>query len=136
MDELLQCPCHSGLIYSHCCRKYHLGSPAETAEALMRSRFSAYALGLADYIIDTTHPHHEDSQQDLITRRKNILEFSENTRFDGLKIREFIEKSGDEAFVTFTAFLTQNDQDARFTEKSRFLKHKDRWLYESGEMSH
>lgn len=101
----------------------------------MRSRYAAYALGLADYIIATTHPKNPDAAHDLITRRKNILLFSENTRFDGLKIREFVEKEGDEAFVEFTALLSQLGQDVSFTERSRFLKENGRWLYLNGEIS-
>ena len=50
------CPCQSGLRYKRCCRPLHQGAPAPSPEALMRSRYSAYALGLVDYIIDTTLP--------------------------------------------------------------------------------
>lgn len=49
------CPCGSDPL-DDCCGRYHQGHPAPTAEALMRSRYSAYALGLVDYLRDTTLP--------------------------------------------------------------------------------
>ena len=59
-DDLLAesepCPCHSGRTYGACCRPWHHGAPAPTPEALMRSRFAAYALGLVDHIVATTDP--------------------------------------------------------------------------------
>ncbi|MFM0874673.1 YchJ family metal-binding protein, partial [Klebsiella pneumoniae] len=48
------CPCGSGDPLDDCCGRYHQGHPAPTAEALMRSRYSAYGLGLVDYLRDTT----------------------------------------------------------------------------------
>ncbi len=47
----LPCPCGSGLKYKKCCQKYHKGALPSTALLLMKSRYSAYALGLADYIM-------------------------------------------------------------------------------------
>jgi SEC-C motif-containing protein len=129
------CPCHSGELYRGCCRPYHQGKLAENALKLMRSRYSAYALGLADYIIVTTHKNNPSYTKDLKSWKKGILEFSQNTLFEGLKIVEFIDGEN-EAFVIFTAYLKQGDNDVSFTEKSRFLKVGDRWLYESGQVSH
>lgn len=42
------CPCHSQKCYEECCKRYHEGAAAENALILMRSRYSAYALQLAD----------------------------------------------------------------------------------------
>lgn len=50
------CPCGSGRPLPDCCGRFHAGVAAPTAEALMRSRYSAYALGLVDYLRDTTLP--------------------------------------------------------------------------------
>jgi SEC-C motif domain protein len=50
------CPCGSGKGYAACCGLLHAGAPAADAEALMRSRYSAYVLGLADYLRATWHP--------------------------------------------------------------------------------
>ena len=50
------CPCGSDLPYANCCQPWHGGQAAPTPEALMRSRYSAYVLGLLDYLLATWHP--------------------------------------------------------------------------------
>ncbi|MBN2870404.1 MAG: SEC-C domain-containing protein [Campylobacterales bacterium] len=121
------CPCHSGKKYKLCCQSYHRGILPATALLLMRSRYSAYALGLADYIIKTTHPDNPDFTSDTMEWKNGILEFCRSSRFTGLKITEFIDGES-EAFVTFEAVLDHGS----INEKSRFLKVAGRWLYESG----
>lgn len=122
------CPCHSGKKYKLCCQPYHRGILPSTAEKLMRSRYSAFALGIADYIMDTTHPNNTDYTKDKENWRKSILNFAQNTRFLGLKISEFID-GNEEAFVTFEAILGGGS----LCEKSRFLQVEGKWLYVSGE---
>lgn len=51
-----RCPCGTGLTYDECCGPWHAGGRAPTAEHLMRSRFSAFALGDAAYLLRTWHP--------------------------------------------------------------------------------
>src|SRR5690606_6815057 len=51
-----RCPCGSGRAYDGCCGPLHDGAPAPTAEALMRSRFAAFALGLDAYVLASWHP--------------------------------------------------------------------------------
>lgn len=121
------CPCHSGEKYKKCCHPYHKGILPSNAQRLMRSRYSAFALGLADYIMATTHPNNPDYTHDKERWRENILDFSHTTRFIGLKILEFVDGE-DEAFVSFEAFL----ESGVLKEKSRFLKVAGKWLYESG----
>lgn len=51
------CPCGSGAGYATCCEPLHDGArDTATAEELMRSRYTAYAMGLADYLFRTWHP--------------------------------------------------------------------------------
>ena len=50
------CLCGSGRPYETCCGRFHAGEPAPDAETLMRSRYSAYVLGLEDYLQATWHP--------------------------------------------------------------------------------
>ena len=124
------CPCHSGKKYKQCCQPYHKGILAANAMLLMRSRYSAYALGLADYIMKTTHPDNPDVNGDTESWRESILKFSRTAQFSGLKIVDF--RDGEtEAFVTFEARLGEHTMK----EKSRFLKENGQWLYESGEFS-
>jgi SEC-C motif-containing protein len=99
----------------------------------MRSRFSAYALDLAQYIIDTTHRDNEHYKSDHDAWKNEVHQFSTATRFDGLKIIEFIDGEMT-ASVTFAASIRIGETDASFTERSAFVKENDRWLYRSGEM--
>lgn len=125
------CPCHSGKSYGTCCQLYHLGE-LPVPEALMRSRYSAYALGLVDYIINTTHPEHPLFKEDPDKTRSGIVLFSQQTSFDGLIILKAFQTSDKEAFVHFHAILKQKDIDTSFIEESLFLKENGRWLYRSG----
>lgn len=128
------CPCHSKKPYEKCCKPIHDGQPASNALLLMRSRYSAYAKKLADYIIKTTHPENPSYQKNQTTWKEGILIFSSQTHFKDLQIHEFIDGEK-EAYVTFTAHLEQNGQDVSFTEKSYFKKVNDQWLYVNGSIS-
>lgn len=132
MSQSLKCPCKSGKQYRDCCKSLHRGKPAATALELMRSRFAAYALRLADYIIETTHKDNPGRLNNLNNWRKEILKFADQTRFEGLEIIETVE-SGSQAMVKFRAILKQGNRDAGFTESSRFRKEEGRWYYLSGE---
>jgi len=55
MNEQFSCPCASGKAYASCCQMWHDGVAAPDAEALMRSRYSAYVLGLRTYLLETWH---------------------------------------------------------------------------------
>jgi len=93
----------------------------------MKSRYSAYAVGNASYIIKTTHENNSDFTKDVKEWRESIKAFCDTTEFLGLEILKFLDGE-DEAFVTFKASLSSGEM----IEKSRFLKVDDRWLYESG----
>ena len=129
------CPCHSGKNYEDCCQRYHLGTALPEPEALMRSRYSAYALGLVDYILATTHPEHPLWQEEKEKTRKSIAGFGQNTIFEGLMILENLPVSDKESYVTFKAILKQDGRAASFTEKSLFIKENGRWLYASGKIA-
>lgn len=123
----MSCPCGSGLVYKECCGRYHRGERPPTAEALMRSRYSAYAKGNVDYILNTTHPDHHDADIPRPVRRKQVAAFCQSTRFLKLEILD-----SQETTVTFHATLEQAGQDLSFTEKSTFARIDGAWLYLSG----
>jgi len=125
----IPCPCGSGLKYKNCCRRYHQGALAPDALSLMKSRYSAYATGNADYIIKTTHPDNSDCSEEKQGWRASILAFCKETAFEGLKIIDYNKEcKNKEAFVTFEAYLSSGI----LKEKSRFLKTEERWLYVDG----
>ena len=123
------CPCGSIKKYKKCCKPFHdkITFP-KTALELMKSRFSAFAVLIADYIIFTTHENNSDYISDLKSWNQDIMNFSKNTRFERLEILDFIEGEV-ESFVIFKATLFQDNTDISFIEKSRFLKVKDKKLY-------
>ncbi|NGX55804.1 MAG: hypothetical protein K1060chlam5_00031 [Candidatus Anoxychlamydiales bacterium] len=127
------CPCHSKKLYKNCCKTYHEGTLAKNALQLMRSRYSAYALNLVDYIIKTTSLENPSYKVDLKKFSEEVLEFCLKTKFEDLKILDFFEKENF-ATVTFKAYLFQNNQDISFVEKSYFEKVNNRWLYKYGEI--
>lgn len=125
------CPCGSKLSYKECCQPYHEGRPVENALVLMRSRYSAYARKLPQYIIETTHPMHPDFAKERKQWIAEIDNFSAHTLFNKLEILDFIDGPA-LSFVTFKAHLKQADKDASFTERSRFEKLNNKWLYREG----
>jgi SEC-C motif-containing protein len=118
------CPCGSGIKYKKCCGIFHKGAIAKTALDLMKSRFSAFAIGKIDYIINTS-----TFQKDF----DDLKSFSNNCEFKKLEILDFIDENS-EAFVTFKATIFCEEQDNSFIEKSRFIKKEGRWYYESGQI--
>ena len=128
-----RCPCQSRKKARRCCGPWLAGRLAPSPTALMRSRFAAYALGRADYIVATTHPDNVQFQSDTDAWLASIQSFSAATRFLGLRIVEASEIDGMRATVTFHATLQQGGKDASFTEQSTFLREADgRWRYRSG----
>ncbi len=124
------CPCGSREKYKKCCQIYHKGARPKTALLLMKSRYVAYAIGDADYIIKTTHPDNLDYNKDKKSWKMSIDSFCKETDFLALEILDFLD-GDEESFVSFVAQLSSGEMK----EKSRFLKVDDVWLYESGEVN-
>jgi SEC-C motif domain protein len=121
------CPCGSGLSYKNCCQVLHKGGKATSPEALMRSRYTAYVLGLATYIMKTTHPDGPQYNPDAAAWKHDIKQFSRGTRFERLQI---LGAQAD--MVTFRATLITGQRDDSFTEVSVFRQHNGQWKYYSG----
>jgi len=90
----------------------------------MRSRYSAYALKNAEYIMRTTHPDSPHWRENRVVWRGQIEAFSAATRFAGLDI---LAAEGDT--VTFHATLFEGEEDESYTERSLFAQHAGRWAY-------
>lgn len=126
------CPCQSGRKYKKCCGPLHAGAPAPTAEALMRSRYAAYALGLAPYLVATTHPSSPHQEPDRAAWLDEIRAFCAAMAFEGLTVRAAREE-GDRGVVEFEARMRHDGRDATMQERSRFERVGGRWLYHSGD---
>jgi len=121
-----RCPCGENANYADCCGRLHAGAIAPTAAALMRSRYSAYTLALADYLLATWHPD----------TRPAHLDFSDagQTRWLGLELRAQRELDADHATVEFVARYRLGGAPAvRLHEISRFERIDGRWFYRDGE---
>lgn len=117
----IQCPCGSGSNYGDCCEKVHLShTSARTAEELMRSRYSAYALGNVDFLVQSHHPRTRSKKL-----KREISEWIQEVEFEFLEVLEAEPDS-----VTFlVGFQTPSGQSQIRQEHSRFLKEKDLWYY-------
>ncbi|WP_294288962.1 YchJ family protein [uncultured Chryseobacterium sp.] len=121
----MNCPCCSGKTYEDCCQPFHTGeNNAPTAEALMRSRFSAFAIPNGDYLMETTFPGKRKYHN-----RKDLQEWGEINTWTKLEI---INKPNANK-VEFKAFYTDEDGVPQIHhELSTFKMVQNRWFYVSG----
>ncbi|MDM8546465.1 YchJ family metal-binding protein [Candidatus Venteria ishoeyi] len=116
------CLCGTKQSYANCCGLYLDGlKPAPSAEALMRSRYSAYVLKNADYLLKTWHPE----------TRPAHLDFSDNPAWLRLKILETLAGQAEAVLgsVHFIAFYKINGQAQKMEENSSFEKMNGQWFY-------
>lgn len=116
----MPCPCGVALPYDGCCGPLHRGEvTAGTAEALMRSRYSAFVRGDAAYLLASWHPSTRPARLDLDPR----------ARWQGLEVLEAIGGVFDaEGVVEFRARHARGVQH----ERSRFRRENGRWYYLDG----
>ena len=125
------CPCRTpadALPYAACCGRYHDGPlrlRAPNAEALMRSRYSAFVLGRIDYLLATWHAS---------TRPAHIDPNPPGLRWLGLELRRHTPIDADHATVEFVARSKRGGRAERLHETSRFVREDGRWFYVNGEM--
>ncbi|HJV34059.1 YchJ family protein [Geomonas sp.] len=125
-----QCPCGSGLAYAECCEPVIKGArPAETAEALMRSRYSAYVKVETDYIFETTHPKHREGYDHAGTKQ-----WAESAEWQGLEIVSTKDGGKDDTVgeVEFIARFSEKGKSMVHHERAQFKKEKEGWLFTDG----
>lgn len=129
-DENL-CPCGSANSYETCCERYHKNALAPTAEALMRSRYSAFVFGLVEYLFETTHPSHRTKHL-----REEIAFTCKGVAWTHLDvISTWQGKEGDKVGkVSFRASFVQNGKTGMHLEHSRFKRFGKAWMYVDGEV--
>ncbi|HVJ90448.1 MAG TPA: YchJ family metal-binding protein, partial [Labilithrix sp.] len=117
--------------YTACCGRLHAGALAETPEALMRSRWSAFAVGRGDYLFDTLAATHPDraAPRDLAVRE--LGRARERQRFLRLTVVD-ASASANEGEVLFVARIFEKGVDRSFAELSRFCLEDGSWRYASG----
>ncbi|MCQ4323424.1 hypothetical protein CXK94_04150 [Stutzerimonas stutzeri] len=120
------CPCGSGDSLDQCCGRYHAGTAAPSAERLMRSRYSAYVLGLIDYLQATTLPA-QQAALDLEAMRR----WSLDSTWLGLEVEENAVLGGkpEHALVTFTAHWHDQNGEHAHRERSAFVQRNGHWYF-------
>ncbi len=127
-----KCPCGSGMDYKECCNPLiHEGNPALTAEALLRSRYTAYTEADVDYILDTTHPDHR-AQLDLNATR----DWAEKSQWHQLEILNSIAGTveDDTGEIEFIASYTREGNASKHHEKAQFRKMDGKWFFWDAQM--
>ncbi len=127
MRDDQRCPCNTGLTYAECCGKYHAGGAAPTAETLMRSRFTAFVVRDADYLLRTWDPDTRPFELTLVDLpvqfyRLDILDVVGGGPLDR------------EGVVEFEAFY-KGDPPGSQRERSMFRRVGREWVYTAGDVS-
>jgi SEC-C motif-containing protein len=129
------CPC-GGPSFATCCGPYIAGAALPpTAEALMRSRYSAYSLGIEPYLQATWHPSTRPQEP--------IISSDEKLQWLGLEVKSALrlrqrkaDQADNEDFVEFVARFRVDGRGQRLHEVSRFLREPSpegpRWFYVDG----
>ena len=121
----MNCPCCSGKSYEDCCKPFHIGEKnAPTAETLMRSRFSAFAIPNGEYLMKTTFP-----SKRKFHNKKDLQEWGEINEWTKLEIINTPNLNQ----VEFKAhYKDENEKFQIHHELSDFQKIDDFWYYVSG----
>jgi SEC-C motif-containing protein len=116
------CPCGSGTAYDACCGRFHRGAEdAPTAEALMRSRYAAYAVDDLDYIFRTWHPR----------TRPEDPKLQPGTAWVALEILDVVDggPADETGVVEFRAHFRTSGGAQVLHERSTFARRANRWMY-------
>jgi SEC-C motif domain protein len=122
--DTARCPCRKKsetIVYADCCGRYHRGAVAPTPEALMRSRYTAFAMLNAPYLLATWHA----------STRPATIEFEAGRDWYMLKVIAAAER-GDTGTVSFLARSRMGGRTWALEEVSRFAREGGRWFYVEG----
>lgn len=126
------CPCNSGLTYPTCCDRFISGREhPESAEVLMRSRYTAYTQANAEYLLATWHP----SQREGLTL-DTLRESARAIDWQRLEVLHSVgEGQAREGVVEFKAWYRQDGQMTALHERSRFVREGLQWFYVKGQLN-
>lgn len=121
------CPCGSGATYGRCCRRLHAREAhATTATDLMRSRYSAYAVGDTDYLLRTWHP----------ATRPAALHLDPARQLTGLRVLDAEAGGADDetGVVRYRVSSRAHGREGGYVERGRFARRGRRWVYVDGDI--
>lgn len=128
------CPCCSGQRYRECCAPYHRGEAEPPhAEALMRSRYSAFALREVGYLWKTLHPEHPDRQRPEEQALRELRAVANSHQYPRLQVLG-VQPPDESAVarVLFLARVSRLGKDLSFVERSDFRNDGTGWRYAGG----
>ncbi len=132
LDKNTACPCGRMqgkriLSFEQCCQRYlddFDSTPSPDAESLMRSRYSAFVLQRASYLLNTWYSSHRPAE----------LDFDDNVKWLGLQVEAHRVLDSEHAEVEFVARSRLLGKASRLHELSRFTLQDGRWYYVDGVM--
>jgi len=130
VDASAPCPCGSGESFGGCCRPVMQEQQAPSAERLMRSRYTAFVIGNAEYLAQSWHPR----------TRPDDIEIDPDLRWTGLEVVD-TEAGGEDDVTGVVEFRAAWEQRAGaesivgvLHERSRFARVRGRWCYVDGDV--
>jgi SEC-C motif-containing protein len=123
----MHCYCGSPIPYATCCGSLHSGKTlAITAEALMRSRYSAFVMANGNYLMKTHHPTTRP-----VKDKKAIVNWAKSVEWVKLEILTTYKGNAldTKGTVTFNAYFFENGKVDVIHEASAFVKEENRWYY-------
>lgn len=127
-----ECPCGSGKIYEKCCGIVHTNiNSVNTAEQLMRSRYSAFCMANGEYLHKS---HHTKTRPKSKLERNETVNWAKSVTWLKLEIINTTKgsKTDDTGTVEFKAFYMENGSSTFMHEISTFNKTDGHWVYFDG----
>lgn len=124
------CPCGSGVPYSECCEPIISGvRSAETAEQLMRARYSAYVTVAVDFLFETTHPAYRKGYDHAGTKS-----WAEKSEWMGLEIigSRLGGPNDTEGEMEFVARFREQGNLHTHHERGQFKRENGTWYFTEG----
>ncbi|MAW07941.1 MAG: hypothetical protein CME61_06630 [Halobacteriovoraceae bacterium] len=126
------CHCGENESFEDCCNKFIEGiAKPETAEQLMRSRYSAFVVGATDYVFNT---HHADSRGDV--SKEEIENWSKSSKWNGLEIVRTSDggNTDESGEVEFIARYSTDGNEYAHHERASFKKVDEHWYFVDGQI--
>src|SRR5689334_19904250 len=123
------CPCGSGSLFADCCEPIMNGTrQSETAEQLMRARYTAFVTGAIDFIVSSTH---SQTQKDIDL--DFVRDWSQTSEWHGLQLLETKQVNDNRALVSFEAHYAKDGKEHTHREKSLFEREEGEWRFVTGD---
>lgn len=117
----MNCPCSPEKLYEHCCKKAHLNiASVQTAEVLMRSRYTAFVLANMNYL----HASHHSTTRPSKKEKRALLAWTKSVEWVRLEILNTTQNT-----VEFKAYFIENGQINLIHENSLFCIENGNWVY-------